>query len=212
MRSWRPFSCGEAGRMKRGKMPSFIHQADNLVRPPAPREPKGEPLSQRIASGRPCSQNALSKQGRTPSVVGATMRSSIRKRLWLSAIVSGSIRHRSRVRNQPLKSTLHSSFGPVTGVQGRRWSSGRRRRFIGEIRPERLRMVPIVDAAGQSISGACRSSSARSLRGPRWGKRRRAAITFSAIASSVVCLHCSGACEWSLNHSGSPLRLRLRHS
>src|SRR5947209_4887930 len=86
--------------------------------------------------------------------------------LLLAAIVNGSIRRWSRVRNQPLKSTLHSWFGAVTGVHGRRWSSGRRRRFTGKIRPARLRMVPIVEAAGQSICDAWRSSSASSLRGP----------------------------------------------
>src|SRR3546814_4648060 len=33
MRSCRPFSCGEAGWMKCGAMPSLIHQTDSLVRP-----------------------------------------------------------------------------------------------------------------------------------------------------------------------------------
>ena len=54
--------------------------------------------------------------------------------------------------------------------------------------------------------------TARILRGPRYGNRRRAAITFSAIAPSVVCQHCSGACERSMNHAESPLSFRFRHS
>jgi len=53
MRSWRPFSCGEAGRMKWGSTPSLSHHAESRVSPPAPGEPNGAPLSQRIESGRP---------------------------------------------------------------------------------------------------------------------------------------------------------------
>ncbi len=53
MRSWRPFSCGEAGWMKCGSMPSLIHHADSRVRPPAPVRPNGEPLSLRMARGNP---------------------------------------------------------------------------------------------------------------------------------------------------------------
>ena len=53
MRSCRPFSCGEAGWMKCGSTPSLIHHADRRVRPPAPLDPNGAPLSQRIESGRP---------------------------------------------------------------------------------------------------------------------------------------------------------------
>ena len=175
------------------------------------REPNGEPLTQRIPSGRPYSRKARSKQGRTHSIVGSVIRSSIRKRLRLSVVVSGSIRCWSRVRNQPLKSALHSSLGSIAGVQDRCWSSGRRRRFTGTTRPARLRMLPIVEAAGQASSGTSRSRTARSLRAPK-RKRRSAAITVAAIALSVFFLHCSGARERSLNHSGSPLCLRLRHS
>jgi hypothetical protein len=39
MRSWRPFSCGEAGVMKCGVTPSLSHQAESRVRPPAPHPP-----------------------------------------------------------------------------------------------------------------------------------------------------------------------------
>ena len=101
------------GRMDEcGSMPSLIHHADSRVRPPAPVEPNGEPLSQRIAVGKPWWRNAAAKHRRDPSMVGGTIRTSIRKRLWLSVSVSGSIRPLSRVRNQPLKSVPTRHWRP----------------------------------------------------------------------------------------------------
>ena len=44
MRSCRPFSCGEAGWMKCGSMPSLSHQADSRVRPPAPLRTERRPI------------------------------------------------------------------------------------------------------------------------------------------------------------------------
>ena len=86
-------------------IPSFIHQTDSLVRPPAPREPNGEPLSQRIPCGRPYSQKPAQNKGGRPRLLVPVIRSySIRKRVRLSVVVNGSIRCWSRVRNQPLKS------------------------------------------------------------------------------------------------------------
>jgi len=161
-------------------------------------------LSQRIARGRPWAQNAATKIGCTPAIVGAVMRTSISRRLWLSVIVSGSIRRWSRVRNQPLKSVAHSSLAATTAANGRGWSSARRRRRAGATRPARLRMSAIVEAAGQRGAGASRASIANSLRGPRCGNRRRSATIASATAGPVRCGQCRAACDRSANHAASP--------
>ena len=198
--------------MKCGSMPSLSHQADSRVRPPAPVEPNGAPLSQRIARGSPWRRNARTNTACDGSIRGATIRTSIRNRLWPSLIVRGSIRQLSPVRNQPLKSTAHSSFAASTGIMMRPWSSGGLRRLTGVTKPSRLRMSPIVEAAGQLVVGACRSSIHSSLRGPKCGKRRRSATIVATRTSSVACGQCCTACERSPNHAVSPLSRRLRHS
>ena len=52
IRSWRPFSCSEAGRMKCGSMPSLSHDAESCVRPPASREPNGAHIAADRRAGR----------------------------------------------------------------------------------------------------------------------------------------------------------------
>src|SRR5271166_69789 len=47
-----PFCCGLPGSIKSTMMPIFVVQAVILLSPKAPLEPKGPPLSQRIAFGR----------------------------------------------------------------------------------------------------------------------------------------------------------------
>jgi hypothetical protein len=64
--------------MKCGAIPSFSHQTLRRVSPPAPLEPNGAPLSQRIAAGSPCSAKACSNAGRTPSMEGSAIRTAIR--------------------------------------------------------------------------------------------------------------------------------------
>jgi hypothetical protein len=44
-------------------MPSLIHHTDSAVRPVVPVEANGEPLSERITSGKPYSRNARSSGG-----------------------------------------------------------------------------------------------------------------------------------------------------
>jgi hypothetical protein len=53
-----------------GRMPNLIHHTASRDRPPTPGVAKGEPLSERIASGKPCSLKAASKIGRTCSSPG----------------------------------------------------------------------------------------------------------------------------------------------
>ena len=63
----------------------------------------GLPLSERIAPGSPYCSKTLSNAARaSPSPVPRKARTSRRKRLKLSLIVSGSQRSRSRVFHQPL--------------------------------------------------------------------------------------------------------------
>jgi hypothetical protein len=92
-------------------MPSFSHHTDSAESPPAPVDPNGVPLSERIAAGRPMVSKTRSRADLTPAHVGSTMRTSTRKRLAWSVIVRGSQRLPSAVRNQPLKSIDHSSLG-----------------------------------------------------------------------------------------------------
>ena len=59
----RPFCCGAPGSMRSRRMPSLTHWSDKRVRPPAPVEAKGGPLSLRMARGRPSSRIARSTTG-----------------------------------------------------------------------------------------------------------------------------------------------------
>ena len=92
----------------------------DLYRPPSARvEAKGCPLSDWIAAGSPYLENNASNELRTVSVVvSGTARSSKTKRLKASRTVSGSQRAPSPVRHQPLKSTVHRSFGASTSGLG----------------------------------------------------------------------------------------------
>src|SRR5215467_7656445 len=97
-------------------MPSFSHHTDKAERPPAPVEPNGAPLSERIAPGRPTAAKTRSIAPLTPANVGSTIRTSTRYLLAASLSVSGSQRVPSAVRNQPLKSIDHSSLATVAGI------------------------------------------------------------------------------------------------
>jgi hypothetical protein len=66
MRSWAPFSWGEAGRMRWCWIPSRIHQTLSCERPWMPQDAKGTPLSVRMARGSPNSRKVCSKAGRAP--------------------------------------------------------------------------------------------------------------------------------------------------
>src|SRR6516165_1208312 len=68
--SCRPFRCGLPATIRSGRMPSLIHHTASRDSPPTPGEAKGGPLSERIASGKPCSLKAASKIGRTFSSSG----------------------------------------------------------------------------------------------------------------------------------------------
>jgi len=52
-------------------MPSRAQPADSRVKPPAPVEANGVPLSLRIDSGTPCSANSRSSTACTASVTGS---------------------------------------------------------------------------------------------------------------------------------------------
>jgi len=69
-RSCRPFCCGLPATIRSGRMPSLIHHTASRDSPPTPADAKGGPLSERIASGKPCSLKAAAKIGRTFSSSG----------------------------------------------------------------------------------------------------------------------------------------------
>jgi hypothetical protein len=66
------------------------HHTDKAESPPAPVDPNGDPLSERIASGKPTSSKIRSIASLTPAHVGSTMRTSSKYRLAASVSVSGS--------------------------------------------------------------------------------------------------------------------------
>src|SRR5919205_990183 len=99
-------------------MPNFNHHTASCESCAGPVVANGDPLSVRSARGSPYSQNVRSNHGRTPLAVGATIRQQNTNRLHASAIVSGSHRVPSAVRNQPLKSAVHTSFGAVAATNG----------------------------------------------------------------------------------------------
>ena len=68
MRSCRPFCSGWPAAMRRGTMPSLIHQTASRDNPATAQEANGGPLSVRIADGMPYSRNAASKMACTRSV------------------------------------------------------------------------------------------------------------------------------------------------
>src|SRR5262249_56250378 len=94
-------------------MPSLSHHTDSAESPPAPVDPNGDPLSERMASGRPTSSKTRSIAPLTPAHVGSTIRTSSRYRLAPSVSVSGSQRVPSAGPNHPLKAIHHSPVGAL---------------------------------------------------------------------------------------------------
>ena len=175
MRSCRPFSCGEAGRMKCG--------VDAELEPPhrQPRQSAGTGRAERRArcrSGSPSAGRARGTPARTPgeplpwSAAPPAPRSGYR--VTPSVSVKGSIRRPSRVRNQPLKSALHSSFGATAATNAaslvdRTPPPLHRRDQPGRLQDARRSSRP----PATSPRAPRRSNRARSLRGPKCGNRRR---------------------------------------
>jgi hypothetical protein len=153
-----------------------------------------------------------SSAGRTPASVGGTICVAIRYRLAASPTVSGSQRVPSRVRNQPLKSIDHSSFGAVAPVTISPCGHGRRRRGVGAISPARFKMSPIVEVAGQPPPGCSARSLARIFFGPNCGNRWRSATIAAISSAGVVCGRRAGARERSSNQRASPLSRRRRQT
>src|SRR5215471_4739073 len=186
-------------------MPSLSHHTDSAESPPAPVDPNGDPLSERIASGRPTSSKTRSIAPLTPAHVGSTIRTSSRYRLAASVSVRGSQRVPSAVRNQPLKSIDHSSLGALAGDITSPWAIARRRRGRSWIRPLRFKMSPMVEAAGHSTFGASSSSHALIFFGPKCGNRRRTAMMRSATRPDVAWGQFAVAWLSSSNQRASPL-------
>jgi hypothetical protein len=104
--------------MRSGVMQSLIHHTLSRESPPIAADANGVPLSLRIRSGSPYSQNAASNtrllaSRRSPS--SGSHR--IRKRLDASEIVSG-WQYRRLTLNLPLKSVHHTTFGAVAAARG----------------------------------------------------------------------------------------------
>jgi hypothetical protein len=177
-------ACARAGRCPAGSTDADVaRQTDSAEsHPPAPvRTEWRDPLSDRIASGRPISSNTRSRAPLTPAHCGSTIRTSIRYRLAASVIVQ-------RIAARPIgraKPALEIDPPFLVGRRGRRHTSpcaiARRRRRRASTRPLRFKTSPIVDAAGQATSGRARSSHAYDLlRAEKCGNRRRAAMMRSA--------------------------------
>ena len=102
-------------------MPSFSHHTAKCDNRPAPVVANGEPLSVRSAPWQPILAKRPLKPGPTPRSLGATIRQH-NTATYASAIVSGSHRVPSVVRNHPLKSAVHTSLGAAAAANG--WVSG----------------------------------------------------------------------------------------
>src|SRR4029078_5299895 len=96
-------------------MPTDVHQADSWLSPAgADVHANGAPLSTRLTRGSPQLSNSLSNAGLTTSARVEPRSSRHRTQgLKASRTVSGSNRLPSRVRHQPLKSTVHTSLGAL---------------------------------------------------------------------------------------------------
>ena len=102
--------------MNSGMMPSFIHHTDSLVRPPAPREPNGAPLSQRI----PERQAVLVK---SPFETGLDAFDRRLGYLQLDEVPADTVRRRQRIDPSLIasaKPALEVRTPLVVGLRGRR--------------------------------------------------------------------------------------------
>jgi hypothetical protein len=111
-RSWAPLSWGWPGRPRSKSIPSATHQIERRLSPRSPCTlAKGEPLSLRMACGKPCRAKSCSKLMRTVWLRAfSSARTSRTYRLCSSRTVKGSHR-RPRLLHHPLKSTVHTSLG-----------------------------------------------------------------------------------------------------
>jgi len=193
-------------------MPSLTQPIDSVVSPAGPVEPNGAPLSIRIWPGRPGAWNSASQAAATVCVRGDMIRHSSSIRLAVSVTVSGSQRVPQPVRNPPLKSIAHSSFGKAAAANGASCGSLRRWRWRGAVtRPDRRSRSPTVEAAGQATSGRSRASTASSLRGPQCGRASRRASKAAAISGAIACGRPSGAREASSSPDTPLSRQRFSH-
>ena len=193
-------------------MPSLTQPIDSLLSPAGPVEPNGAPLSIRICPGRPCAWNNASQAAATVAVRGGMIRHSSSIRLAVSVTVSGSQRVPQPVRNQPLKSIAHSSFGAGAAAKAASCGSRRRWRWRGAVtRPDRRSRSPTVEAAGQATSGCAAASTANSLRGPQCGRACRCASKAAAISGASACGRPCGAREASSSPDTPASRHRLSH-
>ncbi len=72
IRSCRPLSCGEAGRLRSGTMPSFTNHIDNALSPPGATDANGTPVvGVDHPPVKPNSRNAVSNTARANSVIGS---------------------------------------------------------------------------------------------------------------------------------------------
>ena len=79
MRSWRPLSCGDStAGCSAARCRASAATPTACESPPAPVDPNGEPLSERIASGSPISLENPLHERFTPARVGSVIRTSIR--------------------------------------------------------------------------------------------------------------------------------------
>ena len=178
--AYRPSACracvrggrspvGLAGVMNSSPMPSFSHFTDSAVRPPAPLEPQGEPLSMRNRSGRPYSFNIR-------SISTATADPGRRADPAADKISAHRIAHRQagrsafhpRVRNQPLKSMLQVSFA----CDDRRERSCQRQRAASPpaLADQTAPLQHLSDRRGRrpaDLRAAVRSKNAFSFFGPQ---------------------------------------------
>src|SRR5437899_654789 len=99
----------------------------------------------------------------------------------------------SPVRKWPLKSAVHTSFGPAVTSSGAPGCFQARRRRRRRTSPRRCKRSPAVLAAGSSSPERWSASHTSSLRGPQLGCCRRVSTIAAATAGAMRCGQRCGA-------------------
>ena len=163
-----------------GPQPALIARTENRDRPPAPVEANGGPLSERSATGRPCSRKAASRIGQTWSI-GA------RHRLAAQKVAAVRIRQGQGLAPRPVagpEPALEIDAPHVVGRSARGKRRRARRHAPAQPALHRQTLAIAPDRARRRPSSASRRcSQARTFTGPQLGCVRRTDRHASAISS-----------------------------
>src|SRR5436190_20764017 len=138
--------------MRSNRIPISSHHTDRELNPPKPTEAKGEPLSVRIASGRPYSRKVAMNKGFITRllVLPTNPWQHSKYRLCASLIVKGSHRCPLPILKYPFKSALHTWLIPAQCPNGLALGVALERRLCLRTSPCRASTLLTVLSHGQS--------------------------------------------------------------